>query len=49
MGIFNEHSSSSSDTTTSGERGPVGPAGPAGIGYKLDLNGNYDRENKKTS
>ena len=48
MGIFNEHSSSSDTAvTTIGERGPVGPVGPAGVGYKLDLNGNYDLENKK--
>ena len=47
MGIFNEHSSSSDTTVTTGERGPVGPVGPAGVGYKLDLNGNYDLENKK--
>ena len=50
MGIFNEHSSSSDTTvTTTGERGPVGPVGPAGVGYKLDSNGNYDLENKKTN
>ena len=46
MGIFNEHSSSSSDTTTSGGRGPAGPVGPAGVGYKLDSNGNYDIQSK---
>ena len=45
MGIFNEHSSSSDTAvTTTGERGPVGPAG---VGYKLDLNGNYDIQSKK--
>ena len=42
MGIFNEHSSSSDTTVTTGERGPVGPVAPAGVGYKLDSNGNYD-------
>ena len=47
MGIFNEHSSSSSNTITSGERGPAGPVGPAGVGFKLDSNGNYNIENKK--
>ena len=48
MGIFNEHSSSSDTAvTTTGERGPVGQAGPAGVGYKLDLNGNYDIQLKK--
>ena len=47
MGLFNEHSSSSSDTTSSGVQGPAGPPGPAGIGYKLTSDGNYDIENKK--
>ena len=43
MGIFNEHSSSSSFTTV-----PLqGAAGPQGIGFKLTPNGNYDIENKK--
>ena len=43
MGIFNEHSSSSSFTTA-----PLqGAAGPQGIGFKLTPNGNYDIQNKK--
>ena len=43
MGIFNEHSSSSSFTTV-----PLqGAAGPQGIGFKLTPNGNYDIQNKK--
>ena len=43
MGIFNEHSSSSSLTTV-----PLqGAAGPQGIGFKLTQNGNYDIQNKK--
>ena len=43
MGIFNEHSSSSSFTTV-----PLqGAAGPQGIGFKLTPNGNYDKQNKK--
>ena len=43
MGIFNEHSSSSSFTTV-----PLqGAAGPQGIGFKLTQNGNYDIQNKK--
>ena len=46
MGIFNEHSSSSDTTVTTGERGPTGSVGPAGIGYKLDSNGNYDIQSK---
>ena len=42
MGIFNEHSStSSSDTVSSGSRGLQG------IGFKLNSDGNYDMENKK--
>ena len=50
MGLFNEHSSSSSDTISSGVQGPQGPQGPRGLkgdGYKLDADGNYDIENKK--
>ena len=43
MGIFNEHSSSSSFTTV-----PLqGAAGPQGIGFKLTPNGNCDIQNKK--
>ena len=44
MGLFNEHSSSSSDTASSA---PKGLPGPKGDGYKIDANGNYDIENKK--
>ena len=48
MGIFNEHSSSSSNTmSSSGIHGSPGPRGPPGIGFKVDANGNYDIENKK--
>ena len=41
MGIFNEQASSTS-TTSSGLRGLQG------IGFKLNSDGNYDMENKKT-
>ena len=44
MGIFNEHSSTSSDTILSGVQGPPGPQG---IGFKLDSENNYDLNNKK--
>ena len=44
MGIFNEHSSTSSDTILSGVQGPPGPQG---IGFKLDSDNNYDLNNKK--
>ena len=44
MGIFNEHSSSSSDTISSRVQGPPGPPG---IGFKLDANNNFNLENKK--
>ena len=44
MGIFNEHSSSSSYTKGIS---PAGKPGPPGIGFVLDKNGNYDLENKK--
>ena len=44
MGLFNEHSSTHTDTTASGIQGQQGPPG---VGYKLDANGNYDIENKK--
>ena len=48
MGIFNEHSSSSSFTTGGCRTVPLqGPAGPQGIGFKLTQNGNYDIQNKK--
>ena len=47
MGIFNEHSSKSSDTISSGVQGQQGPPGPQGIGFKLDSNNNYDMQNKK--
>ena len=47
MGLFNEHSSSASDTISSGVQGPQGPPGPQGNGYKLTSDGNYDIENKK--
>ena len=47
MGLFNERSSSSSDTISSSVQGPQGPPGPQGIGYKLTSDGNYDIENKK--
>ena len=42
MGIFNEHSSSSSDTISSGVQGPPGPQGPPGIGFNLDANNNFN-------
>ena len=41
MGLFNEHSSTVSDTASSSVQGPPG------IGYKVDANGNYDIQNKK--
>ena len=41
MGIFNEHSSTSSNSNL------PGPPGPQGIGFKLNSNGNYNLENKK--
>ena len=45
MGIFNEHSStSSSDTISSNFQGPPGPQG---LGFKLNSDGDYDMENKK--
>ena len=48
MGIFNEHSSSTSFTTGGFRTVPLqGPAGPQGIGFKLTQNGNYDIQNKK--
>ena len=48
MGIFNEHSSSSSFTTGGFRTVPLqGAAGPQGIGFKLTPNGNYDIQNKK--
>ena len=48
MGIFNEHSSSSSFTTGGFRTVPLqGAAGPQGIGFKLTQNGNYDIQNKK--
>ena len=47
MGIFNEHSSSSSSTISSGIQGPPGPQGPPGIGFNLDANNNFNLENKK--
>ena len=48
MGIFNEHSSSSSCTTGGFRTVPLqGAAGPQGIGFKLTQNGNYDIQNKK--
>ena len=50
MGIFNEHSSTTTDSNLPGIQGPCGQAGPPGqpgIGYKLTSNGNYDIENKK--
>ena len=46
MGLFNEHSSTNTDTST-GVQGQPGPQGPPGVGYKLDANGNYNIENKK--
>ena len=49
MGIFNEHSSSSSFTTGGFGTVPLqGAAGPQGIGFKLTQNGNnyYDIQNK---
>ena len=30
-----------------GQRGPQGPQGPQGIGYKVNVDGNFDIENKK--
>ena len=48
MGIFDEHSSSSSFTTGGFRTVPLqGAAGPQGIGFKLTQNGNYDIQNKK--
>ena len=47
MGLFNEHSTASSDTILSGVQGPPGPQGLQGIGFKLDSDNNYDMENKK--
>ena len=50
MGIFNEHSSTTSDSNLPAIQGPLGQAGPPGqpgIGFKLDVNGNFDIENKK--
>ena len=47
MGIFNEHSTSSSYTTGSGQPGPPGQRGPPGIGFVLTKDGNYDLENKQ--
>ena len=48
MGIFNEHSSSSSFTTGGFRTVPLqGAAGPQVIGFKLTQNGNYDIQNKK--
>ena len=48
MGIFNEHSSSTSEITSSyGVQGPPGPQGPPGIGFNLDANNNFNLENKK--
>ena len=48
MGVFNEHSSSSSFTTGGFRTVPLqGAAGPQGIGFKLTQNGNYDIQNKK--
>ena len=43
MGLFNEHSSTNTDTST----GVQGPPGPRGVGYKVDPQGNYDIQNKK--
>ena len=42
MGIFNERTSTKTDSSST-----KGPPGPQGIGYKLDVNGNFDIENKK--
>ena len=42
MGLFNEHTSTKTDSSST-----QGPPGPQGIGYKLDVNGNFDIENKK--
>ena len=48
MGIFNEHSSSSSFTTGGFRTVPLqGAVGPQGIGFKLTQNGNDDIQNKK--
>ena len=48
MGIFNEHSSSSSFATGGFRTVPLqGAAGPQGTGFKLTQNGNYDIQNKK--
>ena len=49
MGIFNEHSTSSSYTTGGavGQPGPPGQRGPPGIVFTLTQDGNYDLENKK--
>ena len=45
MGLFNEHSSTQSDTASAS--GTQGPQGPQGVGFKLDADGNYDIQNKK--
>ena len=49
MGLFNKHSSSVSDTSSStqGPQGPPGLKGEPGVGYKLTSNGDYDIQNKK--
>ena len=44
MGIFNEHSSSSSYTTGTGSRGE---RGPPGIGFMIVKGSNYSLENRK--
>ena len=42
MGLFNERTSTKTDSSNI-----QGVPGPQGIGYKLDVNGNFDIENKK--
>ena len=43
MGLFNEHSSTNTDTSPRVQ----GQPGPPGIGYKLTSDGDYDIQNKK--
>ena len=47
MGLFNQHSSTVTDTESSSVQCPPCPRGSRGIGYKLTSDGNYDIENKK--
>ena len=50
MGIFNDNihnPHSTPNVAGRGERGEKGERGPAGIGFKLNVNSNYDIDNKK--